>query len=35
VQFRIYALNHDTDAELSRAASAVLNAAPSSTHTNV
>jgi uncharacterized protein len=35
VQFRIYALNHDTDAELSRAAAAVLNAAPSSSHTNV
>ena len=35
VQFRLYALNHDTDAELSRAAAAVLNAAPSSIHTNV
>jgi uncharacterized protein len=35
VQFRIYALNHDTDAELSRAAAAVLNAASSSSHTNV
>lgn len=35
VQFRLYALNHDTDAELSRAAAAVLNAAPSGIHTNV
>ena len=35
IQFRIYALNHDTDADLSRAASNVLNKAPSSIETNV
>jgi len=35
IQFRIYAHNHDTDAELSRAAAAVLNKAPSSISTNV
>jgi hypothetical protein len=35
IQFRLYALSHDTDAELSRGAAAVLNAAPASSHTNV
>lgn len=35
IQFRLYAQNHDTDAELSRAAAAVLNKAPSSLPTNV
>jgi hypothetical protein len=35
VQFRIYALNHDADAELSRAAATVLNTAPSDFHTNI
>ena len=35
IQFRIYALNHNTDAELSRAAATVLNKAPSSIETNV
>jgi HD superfamily phosphohydrolase len=35
IQFRIYALNHDTDADLSRAAATVLNKAPSSIGTNV
>jgi len=35
IQFRIYALNHDTDAELSRAAATVLNKTSSSIETNV
>ena len=35
IQFRIYALNHDTDADLSRAAATVLNKTPSSIETNV
>ncbi len=35
IQFRIYALNHDTDADLSRAAATVLNKAPTSIETNV
>jgi len=35
IQFRIYALNHDTDAELSRAAATVLNKTPSGIETNV
>jgi uncharacterized protein len=35
IQFRIYALNHDTDAELSRAAAKVFYRVPSSSHTNV
>jgi len=35
VVFRVYAPNHDYDAELSRAAAAVLNKAPSSIDTNV
>ena len=35
IQFRIYAPNHDTDAEFSRAAAAVLNKAPSSLPTNI
>jgi hypothetical protein len=35
IQFRLYAQNHDTDADLSRAAAAVLNKAPSSLPTNV
>lgn len=35
IQFRIYALNHDTDAQLSRAAATVLNKVPSSIETNV
>lgn len=35
IQFRIYALNHAHDAELSRAAVTVLNKAPSSCATNV
>jgi len=35
IQFRIYALNHATDAELSRAAATVLNKTPSSIETNV
>jgi uncharacterized protein len=35
IQFRIYALNHDTDADLSRAAATVLNKAPSSIGTKV
>ncbi len=35
IQFRIYALNHDTDAELSKAAATVLNKLPSSIGTNV
>ncbi len=35
VQFRIYALNHATDAELSRAAATVLNKTPSSIETNI
>jgi HD superfamily phosphohydrolase len=35
IQFRIYALNHDSDAPLSRAAATVLNKAPSSIETNV
>ena len=34
IQFRIYALNHATDAELSRAAATVLNKTPSSIETN-
>lgn len=35
IQFRIYALNHDSDAHLSKAAATVLNKAPSSIETNV
>jgi len=35
IQFRIYALNHDTDAGLSRAAATVLNKTPSCIETNV
>jgi len=35
IQFRIYALNHDTDADLSRAAATVLNKTPSSIETNI
>jgi hypothetical protein len=35
IQFRLYAQNHDMDAQLSRAAAAVLNKAPSSITTNV
>ena len=35
IQFRIYAMNHDTDAGLSRAAATVLNKTPSSIETNV
>ncbi|HET8580051.1 MAG TPA: HD domain-containing protein [Nitrospiraceae bacterium] len=35
IQFRIYALNHDTDADLSRAAATVLNKTASSIETNV
>ena len=35
IQFRIYALDHATDAEFSRAAATVLNKAPSSIETNV
>ena len=35
IQFRIYALNHDTDADLSRAAATVLNKTPSCIETNV
>jgi uncharacterized protein len=35
IQFRIYAQSHNYDAELSRAAAAVLNKAPSSIETNV
>jgi uncharacterized protein len=35
IQFRIYALNHDTDADLSRAAATVFYRVPSSSHTNV
>src|SRR6058998_2570377 len=35
IQFRIYALNHDTDADLSRAAATVLNKTPSGIETNV
>jgi HD superfamily phosphohydrolase len=35
IQFRIYALDHDHDAALSRAAATVLNQAPSSIETNV
>jgi HD superfamily phosphohydrolase len=35
IQFRIYAHDHGTDAELSRAAAAVLNKTPSSIPTNV
>jgi hypothetical protein len=35
VQFRIYAQTHDHDAELCRAAAAVLNKTPSSISTNV
>ncbi|MEK6603654.1 MAG: HD domain-containing protein [Nitrospirota bacterium] len=35
IQFRIYSLNHDTDAELSRAAATVLNKTSSSIETNV
>jgi hypothetical protein len=35
IQFRIYALNHATDAELSRAAATVLNKTSSSIETNI
>lgn len=35
IQFRIYALDHGHDAELSRAAAAVLNRTPSSSPTNL
>lgn len=35
IQFRIYALNHDTDADFSRAAATVLNKTPSCIETNV
>ncbi len=35
IQFRIYALNHDTDVDLSRAAATVLNKTPSSIETNI
>lgn len=35
IQFRIYALNHATDAELSRAAATVLNKKPSGIETNI
>ena len=35
VVFRVYANSHDYDAELSRAAAAILNKAPSSIDTNV
>jgi len=35
IQFRIYALNHDRDAALSRAASRLLNTVPSSSETNL
>jgi uncharacterized protein len=35
VQFRLYALNHRTDAALSQAAGAVLNRASSSCQTNL
>jgi HD superfamily phosphohydrolase len=35
IQFRIYALSHDTDAELSRAAARILNKVPSSSETNL
>lgn len=35
VQFRIYALDHEHDADLSRAAASVLNRTPSSSPTNV
>ncbi|HJU04083.1 MAG TPA: HD domain-containing protein, partial [Nitrospiraceae bacterium] len=35
IQFRLYALNHDTDEALSRAAATVLNRAPSSCDTNL
>ena len=35
IQFRVYALNHDTDEELSRAAATVLNKAPRSCETNL
>ncbi|MGH7232580.1 MAG: HD domain-containing protein [Nitrospiraceae bacterium] len=35
IQFRIYALNHDTDKVLSRATATVLNRAPSSSETNL
>src|SRR5881397_1681427 len=35
IQFRIYALNHDTDADLSRAAATVLNKTPSTIETNI
>src|SRR5574341_1356966 len=35
IQFRIYALNHETDAHLARAAATVLNKTPSSIETNV
>jgi HD superfamily phosphohydrolase len=35
IQFRIYALNHDTDEALSRATATVLNKVPSSCETNL
>jgi HD superfamily phosphohydrolase len=35
IQFRIYALNHEADAPLARAAATVLNKTPSSIETNV
>jgi HD superfamily phosphohydrolase len=35
IQFRIYALNHERDAALSRAASRLLNTVPSSSETNL
>ena len=35
IQFRIFAMNHDTDEALSRATSTVLNKAPSSSETNL
>ena len=35
IQFRIYALNHDTDADLSRAAATVIYRVPTSSHTNI
>ncbi len=35
IQFRIYALTHEADTELSQAAAAVLNKAPASIETNV
>jgi HD superfamily phosphohydrolase len=35
IQFRLYALNHEHDAELARAAARVLNKVPSSSETNL